>query len=396
MSHLKHITYLFELYRLTLRRHSLKRYGKIVFDSFSILFNGGLTSNCTLAAFTITVFFCLPLEGVYGGTQQLDSIHKTILAGSRANRERLGAVKLIWTCHTKENKFIGDRTIETSGDFTMWTKDDKVAVLNMYDHVYSDNTIKKGGTRAAFNGKDFRAVRNIEKPKRIGIANKPDYHLHENWFEIIGWTKLSWLDRMRDGLKGFAFEKTSFYTEGGERYCRVAIENPKVKTRIILSYNLDRGFCCTHVEIFESDRLKVEQISKAEEVQAGCWLPVEYTERSLSVKSGDIELENRFKLKLEECTFGDPDAIPDDIFKIRITPEMVVQDKRYGETLVYTGTAMPLSLEEAKNRATNLSRDDESGPPAKKFHWRLWLIIANIGIITLCVCVWFIRLRRTV
>ena len=143
-----------------------------------------ITKFCTL--FVLIIFLLGPFVKPVNGEIPLDfeTVRLAILEGVRQNEAQLTCGKLFWTRQTKEDGFISGRRIETQGDYSLYWDGERIATQYEDDKVgpeKSDGTydVWRSGDRKAFDGKEFRQVRNVENPKDIAISYDVKFRLHE-------------------------------------------------------------------------------------------------------------------------------------------------------------------------------------------------------------------------
>jgi RNA polymerase sigma factor (sigma-70 family) len=285
-----------------------------------------------------------------------ESLEAAVLEGISNNQSRLTSCVIVWDRITKEDGFVPGRKQDTKGSYQLWSIGEKIATRSSEEGPRKlpggTTVVGVSGMITAYDGKEFRATRNVKNPEDIAIMRDPKYMVNQNWFHIVEWggtdafpemyrivrslgyIEIAWSLRQLDGVKCIVFEGT----------------NKKTGGRQINYFDPAKGFCSIREEWYDpAGRLRLKRVATVAEVADQVWMPVELRTQSIDVATGAVTLENYYKIRLQESSFNDPSAVPKDVFTIALTDEMEVSDYRGGARIEYTKDVKPLLAETVRS-----------------------------------------------
>jgi hypothetical protein len=275
-----------------------------------------------------------------------------------------------------ERGFVG-RSIDTSGDYQQWWDGQQIATSFMQDMTYKDGGKwhkTRGGQRTAYDGKEFRAVPNVDTPMDIAIMRKPEHRLYENFFVTFWVDSQSPVDQLLSGdpkiLSGISVE-CNLVTVGGPELIRITGRPQDNRSQAATVYYLDprRGYGMVKYE-WRDDEGKVCSRGETEltAVAGGkAWLPSMWKQEAVDSNSGNITVQHTYRLDMNKCRFGKDANFSDDVFSsVPIGPHAEVSDYRGGARLNYDLDITPLTEKTLANLTTNQFPDtaptDRVGP----------------------------------
>jgi len=243
------------------------------------------------------------------------NLETILLDGFRENRSKFKCGVLAWTRKTINDGFSGPvkDKYETEGSFQLWWDGNKIATKYVDERVCSGTgrrwwiEVQTGGN--AYDGSL--------------LSRKAKFRLYENWFdEVICWTGPLPLDKdiaTMKKLKHVSLDWSIIEEEG--KQIKLSVKNLKDGASGVRYFDLLRGCNQVRRESYNAQgRLYSQQTRKLQQVNGGGWFPVEVDMMAIN-REGKVTLHHRFVLDLSRCSFNEPSAIPEGIFKFSTTKE---------------------------------------------------------------------------
>lgn len=300
----------------------------------------------------------------------LETVRLAILESIRQNEDKLTCGVLHWSRHTKEDEFMRGRKVETQGSYSLFWDGKKIAT--QYEHEMArsldnagDFEIVKAGARKAFDGKEFRQVPNIEKPKDIAVSHDVKFNLHENWFEIIGWYGKNLNYEILSKPEKFdhvKYEAFAVDTKDG-KLIKIVGTVKETQERTIRYFDPAKNNSLVLEQWYNSEgQIRVEFKYIYKEVAEDVWMPVEKDSKSINPKTQKVKLHHHFKLDMDRSSFNDRSKIPEEVFHIPITPNMEISDYRGGVRINYKQDITPLVTDVLEEMVDDFINETEDTP----------------------------------
>ena len=363
-----------------------------------------------------TLFLMLTVFGlslILGNTDALrasddpDTLYYVIVEGIRENSQKLKCATLVWQ-KTEKRKLgstypMGSTYPEREGTYRLWWDGEKIATKSNEDYISGSEAQgwqKEANRRLRFytvyDGKEFRRIRDVNNPTSIGLLNKPNYKVEENWFEHILWPghRKSIIEKLNTYKKGKDILCTWSVAEmnGSELIKLVARNTNRNKgTYSVMYFNPSKGFNLVCRESYFDGKMKARKTVELNQVSGGAWFPVETNLRILDPNDGTTTIHRTMKIDLEESSFNDLSIIPADVFDIEITNDMRINDYRSGKFFTYKKDMTPVQTKIRDKLPEPLLQTAPENVGKQVVQWIAMAI--GMGLIILGVARWCLRKR---
>jgi hypothetical protein len=293
------------------------------------------------------------------------SLRQAVIRASEQNRAKLASGVLVWERKSAEDGFIPGRTLDHQGRGKLMWRGEK------FRSEYMDDGLRKEkgawvkspfGEVKAYNGKEFREIPNIPRPKDIALSREPKLRQQESWLAFVGWMAGQPASTFAKFDKyDFIQQDWSLDTSGGSAVVKVHRTNKQNGKAETVWYDLARGGEMTHRETrYPDGRIEAEAEIDIREVAPGLWFPVALSSKAFDEQQpGKTTLLHDNRLRLTECRFNDGD-IPDSAFEIPIEDGMEITDYRAGARITYD-TAQVASSERLQSYLDWVTQSSDFG-----------------------------------
>ncbi|MBN2180404.1 MAG: HEAT repeat domain-containing protein, partial [Sedimentisphaerales bacterium] len=246
------------------------------------------------------------------------AIEKMLIDGFRENRDKFERGVLAWTLTDKNEGLAGKPKTETKGSFQLWWDGKKIATRFSQERMDLDAGVVI----------DRRSGGNVYDGGLL--SRKPKFETFEDWFgQIIHWTGPRSMDQEIPALKkreNIALDFSKTIVDGRElaKFVSRNTDESDVSFRsyIVKYFDPSKSYGLINEEWYTGEnKLYLKHTFTLREVIPGGWFPVEVDLKAFSLKDSTVYVDRQLALDLKRCSFNDPAAIPEGIFKFSTVKE---------------------------------------------------------------------------
>lgn len=302
-----------------------------------------------------------------------DALYHVVVEGIRENSQKLKCATLVW--QKTEKRKSGSTYPEREGTYRLWWDGEKIATKSNEDSISGSQTEgwqKEAERRISYytvyDGKEFRRIADVDKPTSIGLLNKPDYRVDENWFEHVLWPGhgKSIIEDLNTCKTRKDILCTWYVAEMNEsKLIKLVTKNTSMNkgTYGVWYFDPSKGFNLVCRESYFDDKMEIRKTVELNQVSGGAWFPVETNVRILDPNDGTTAVHRTMKVDLEESSFNESSMIPAGVFHIDITNDMTVHDHRAGVYFRYKKDMTPLAMEGLEEAALDFMTESPPSAP---------------------------------